>query len=609
MKRDIDYVVDRFSDDVYRAALAVTGNTHEAEDITSETMIKYFTRQQELSFGDDEHLKAWLLRTAINLSKDLLRSAGRRLRADSDTNTGSEFSAPDAKIDVQNAINRLDKKYRIVLYLYYYQGYKTEEIAEILGTGKGTVTSRLKRARDKLKLSIVTRHKGAKIVAAAAAVALVMSGGIYMTRNIHDYEPNAGTAPPANSSVSGDTGTQQLCSSDFMKLAGTVLDSANSMVGTLDIIQNSPAYCDVVYNGNYDENIEGKEHSARYYVDLLEKTDSGLPSVDFLTEDNSYEPNSLVIDILSAIKLLDEDAFTKAVNCRIEAHIENNNCKISISDGDNSVSLKYGSGESFTENAKNIAQTLKNDLLDIYDDSSMKTPDNAIFSYSPTDYNYYSDIMNSNDVTEYVKSDYAQNGYITNESFNLLTLNIVNDSDIQFNMATDYFTVDMFTNRFTLYSYANDGSWAVYDSAPFSNTQTVEADPSATAQYIYEKAQELVTNYNTEGKKLHFDTVTSLDLAKELAMSNVPDIDRSDNITPELFAYGLWVETLPYDKASSAYDLSGLDFTIYFNKDKDGSAYNVTQVDITVEGDKVYSYTTDEHDSVETYDANDSTLS
>lgn len=457
----------------------------------------------------------------------------------------------------------------------------------------------------------VTRHMAARIAAAAAAVVLVMSGGIYMTRNIHDYEPNAGTAPPANSSVSGDTGTLLLCSADFIKLAYTVLESANSTVGNLDIIQNSPAYCDIVYSGNYDENIEGKEHSTRYYVDLLEKTDSGLPSVDFLTDDNSYEPNSLVIDILSEIKTLDEDAFNKAVNCRIEAHIENNNCKITISDSDNSVSLKYGNGESFTENAKIIAQTLKNDLLDIYDESSMKNPDNAIFSYSPADYNYYNDIMNSNNTTEYVKSDYAQNGYITNESLNLLTLNIVNDSDIQFNMATDYFTVDMFTNRFTLFGYAHDGSWAVYDSAPFTNTHTdtTEANPSAMAQYIYDKAQDLVTQYNTEGKKLHFDNVTSLDLAKELAMSNIPDIDKEDNITPQLFAYGLWVETLPYDKASSYYDLSEYDFSIYFKKDKDGSAYNVTQVDITVEGDMVYSYTTDEHDSVETYDQNDSALS
>lgn len=456
--------------------------------------------------------------------------------------------------------------------------------------------------------AIVARHKGAKVVAAAAAVVLVMSGGIYMTRNIHDYEPNAGTAPPANSSVSGDTGTLQLCSADFIKLADTVLESANSTVGNLDIIQNSPAYCDIVYSGNYDENIEGKEHSTRYYVDLLEKTDSGLPSVDFLTDDNSYEPNSLVIDILSEIKTLDEDAFNKAVNCRIEAHIENNNCKITISDSDNSVSLKYGSGESFTENAKIIAQTLKNDLLDIYDESSMKNPDNAIFSYSPADYNYYNDIMNSNNTTEYVKSDYAQNGYITNESLNLLTLNIVNDSDIQFNMATDYFTVDMFTNRFTLYSYTNDGSWAVYDSAPFSNTYA-EASPWKTAQYIFEKAQALVTQYNTDGKKLHFDTVNSLDLAKELALSNVPDIDSSDNVTAQLFAYELWFEMLSHDREYGDLDLSTIDFSVYFEKGKDGSAYNVKQVDVTIEGDTVYSYTTDEHDSVETYDANSSALS
>ena len=457
--------------------------------------------------------------------------------------------------------------------------------------------------------AIVARHKGAKVVAAAAAVALVMSGGIYMTRNIHDYEPNAGTAPPANSSVSGDTGTLQLCSADFIKLADTVLESANSTVGNLDIIQNSPAYCDIVYSGNYDENIEGKEHSTRYYVDLLEKTDSGLPSVDFLNDDKSYEPYTLVIDTLLQLKQVNEEAFNKAVNCKIQMHIENDNSKISISDGDNSVSLKYGSGESFTENAKIIAQTLKNDLLDIYDESSMKNPDNAIFSYSPADYNYYNDIMNSNNTTEYVKSDYAQNGYITNESLNLLTLNIVNDSDIQFNMATDYFTVDMFTNRFTLYSYANDGSWAVYDSAPFSSTSTVEADPSATAQYIFEKAQALVTKYNTSGKKLHFDTVNSLDLSKELALSNVPDIDSSDNVTAQLFAYELWLDMLSHDREYGDLDLSTIDFSVYFEKDKDGSAYDVKQVDVTIEGDTVYSYTTDEHDSVETYDAKDSALS
>lgn len=91
LTRDIDYIVDKFSDDIYRAALAVTGSVHEAEDIVSEVIIKYFTRQGELFFNDDEHLKAWLLRTAINLSKDLLRSAGRRLRAENEVSASSDF--------------------------------------------------------------------------------------------------------------------------------------------------------------------------------------------------------------------------------------------------------------------------------------------------------------------------------------------------------------------------------------------------------------------------------------------------------------------------------------------------------------------------------------
>lgn len=456
--------------------------------------------------------------------------------------------------------------------------------------------------------AIVTRHKGAKIVAAAAAVALVMSGGIYMTRNIHDYEPNAGTAPPANSSVSGDTGTQQLCSADFMKLAGTVLDSANSMAGTLDIIQNSPAYCDVVYSGNYDENIDGKEHSARYYVDLLEKTDSGLPSADFLTEDNSYEPYSLLIDILSEIKSLDDEMFNRAVNCKIELHIESGKSRITISDGDNSISLKYGSDESFTTAAVNMADQLKSDLLDIYDENALQSPDDAVFSYSPADYDYFSDIMSSNDITEYVKSDYAQNGHTTAESLTLLTFKAIKNSDLAFDMSADYFTIDMIGDRFTLYKYDNDGSWNVYTSALFSNTYA-EASPSKTAQYIFEKAQALVSQYNTDGKKLHFDTVNSLDLAKELALSNVPDIDSSDNVTAQLFAYELWFEMLSHDREYGDLDLSTVEFSIYFEKDKDGSAYDVKQVDVTIEGDMVYSYTTDEHDSVETYDANDSALS
>lgn len=175
-------------------------------------------------------------------------------------------------------------------------------------------------------------------------------------------------------------------------------------------------------------------------------------------------------------------------------------------------------------------------------------------------------------------------------------------------MSADYFTVDMLSDSFTLYNYDNGDNWNVYTSAPFSNTYA-EASPWKTAQYIFEKAQALVTQYNTDGKKLHFDTVNSLDLSKELALSNVPDIDSSDNVTAQLFAYELWLDMLSHDREYGDLDLSTIDFSVYFEKDKDGSAYDVKQVDVTIEGDTVYSYTTDEHDSVETYDVKDSALS
>lgn len=460
----------------------------------------------------------------------------------------------------------------------------------------------------------ISHHKAASIVAAAAAVVLVVSGGVFMAQNIHDNEPNAGTNTNAVSNTTADnaetnkTDDQKYFSADFLKLANTVLDCTKTTEGKLGIITGNPTSCDITYDGDYDKNIEGKAHSTRYYVELLEVTDSGLPSVDFMTADNSYEPYSLAIDILSEIKMLDDETFSKAVNCRIELHIESGKSRITISDGDNSISLKYGSDESFTTAAVNMADQLKSDLLDIYDENALQSPDDAVFSYSPADYDYYSDIMSSNDITEYVKSDYAQNGHTTAESLTLLTLKAIKSADLAFDMSADYFTVDMLSDSFTLYRCDNDGSWNVYTSAPFSNTYA-EASPWKTAQYIFEKAKALVTQYNTDGKKLHFDTVNSLDLAKELALSNVPDIDSSYNVTAQLFAYELWLDMLSHDREYGDLDLSTIDFSVYFEKDKDGSAYDVKQVDVTIEGDTVYSYTTDEHDSVETYDANDSALS
>lgn len=151
----IEYIVDNFSDDVFRAAFSLTKNRQESEDIVSDVFMKFFEVYKEKEFKDEDHIKAWLIRAAINRAKDYLKS----FRYKNSLNElkdeyQSEFNFSDANIDVKEAMNRIDEKYRIVLYLYYFQQYSTEEIAKLLGTVKGTIVSRLSRAREKLKLEL-----------------------------------------------------------------------------------------------------------------------------------------------------------------------------------------------------------------------------------------------------------------------------------------------------------------------------------------------------------------------------------------------------------------------------------------------------------------------
>ena len=98
------------------------------------------------------HLKAWLLRVAINECRMTVRKTLRFVPLDNLRETS--FPRSDDEGDLSWALMQLNGKYREVLYLYYEEGYKVREIAGILGTKEGTVSSLLKRGRDKLKKMI-----------------------------------------------------------------------------------------------------------------------------------------------------------------------------------------------------------------------------------------------------------------------------------------------------------------------------------------------------------------------------------------------------------------------------------------------------------------------
>ncbi len=142
-----EQAVAKYAKNVLTACTVRLQNSADAEDCTQNTFIKLYRKSPE--FRDEEHLKAWLLRVAINECRHCLRSNKRLVSLD----LVKEHPVPDSddSQDVSWALMRLPAKYREVLYLHYIERYKVDEIAQILSTKSGTVKSLLKRGRDKLR--------------------------------------------------------------------------------------------------------------------------------------------------------------------------------------------------------------------------------------------------------------------------------------------------------------------------------------------------------------------------------------------------------------------------------------------------------------------------
>lgn len=128
---------------VYRLALAQTHSGHDADDVFQEVFLRYL--RSAPAFQEEEHRKAWLLRVTVNCCKKLHRSFWRRntvALSESIPALGQEEG------ELLDLLEGLPEKYRAVLHLYYYyEGYATGEIADILGRSPNTVRSQLARGR------------------------------------------------------------------------------------------------------------------------------------------------------------------------------------------------------------------------------------------------------------------------------------------------------------------------------------------------------------------------------------------------------------------------------------------------------------------------------
>lgn len=119
----------------------------DAEDCFQNTFFKLYHNSPE--FNDENHLKAWLIRVAINECNKYIRANKRFVPLKNDAKASVSF--PEDRCDMSWALLKLEDKYREVLYLYYGEGYNTNEIAQILNKSPNTVKTLLRRGKEKLK--------------------------------------------------------------------------------------------------------------------------------------------------------------------------------------------------------------------------------------------------------------------------------------------------------------------------------------------------------------------------------------------------------------------------------------------------------------------------
>lgn len=141
----------RHLDMVYRVALNWFRNPADAEDAAQTAMLKLW--QADTDFADDEHLRQWLVRVTLNVCRDMARSPWRRHTVSLEDLPEPSFSDEERR-SVYREVMALPGKYRVPLYLYYYEGYSVSEIGELLRLNASTVQTRLARARGKLKLEL-----------------------------------------------------------------------------------------------------------------------------------------------------------------------------------------------------------------------------------------------------------------------------------------------------------------------------------------------------------------------------------------------------------------------------------------------------------------------
>ncbi len=146
----LETVIQRYKGTVYSVALSYVNSRDDADDIFQEVFLIYFRTNPQ--FNDEEHRKAWLIRTTINCSKRVVDSTYRKrtVPLDEMEEESFEFQTKEENA-VYVALQALPEKYRTVLHLFYFEDMSIDMICKVLDLKSSTVKVQLMRGREMMK--------------------------------------------------------------------------------------------------------------------------------------------------------------------------------------------------------------------------------------------------------------------------------------------------------------------------------------------------------------------------------------------------------------------------------------------------------------------------
>lgn len=165
IESEANRLVEAYADTILRVSYTYLRNTHDAEDICQDVLLKALDRTG--SFESAEHERAWIVRVAINAAKDLLRRQSGRgtVALDEIAEPAAPPRAAERDLELRAAsvlglVMALPLEYREAIYLHYYEGYSIKQIAAIVHASESAVATRLSRGRSKLRPALEgVRHE------------------------------------------------------------------------------------------------------------------------------------------------------------------------------------------------------------------------------------------------------------------------------------------------------------------------------------------------------------------------------------------------------------------------------------------------------------------